>query len=294
MALKYPIAWRAFPPEDGIYINKSMPPQAVEEFLSYIRKLSIQGSRWDTLEHFKSYFSASTGSAHYRSSSESWAESDLVTSLDSAAENAPLFIEAFHEACSSLKRRNQDWWTPDDEQINTTLNQHNVGYRIQGIQLVSLESSQPAVPVPSAPPTLEQTALDIYQRSLARSEELLSQGHAREAVQESLWLLETVSTAFKGLETESGTVAGKYFNHIVRDLRKLHPGTTLDRTLEWVSSLHGYLSSPGGGGVRHGLDLNSGVQLSQNEGRLYCNLIRSYLGYLLAEHAKFQAARNGK
>lgn len=294
MALKYPTAWRAFPPKDGVYINKSMPPKAVEELLGYIRRLSIQGSRWNTLEHFKSYISASIGNAHYRSSSESWAESDLVTSLDSAAENAPLLIEAFHEACASLKRNNPDWWIPDEELINTILNQNNVGYQIQGIQLVSLESSQPAVPVPAAPPTLEQTALDIYQRSLNRSEELLSQGYAREAVQESLWLLETVSTAFKGLETESGTVAGKYFNHIVRDLRKLHPGTTLDRTLEWVSSLHGYLSSPGGGGVRHGLDLSSGAQLSQNEGRLYCNLIRSYLGYLLAEHARFRGARSGK
>lgn len=294
MTLKYPIAWRAFPPENGVYINKSMPPEAVEELLGYIRKLSIQGSRWDIFEHFKSYISSSLGNPHYRSSSESWAESDLVTSLDSAAENAPLLIEAFHEACASLKRKNPELWIPDDELINTTLKKNNVGYRIQGTRLVSLESSPPAIPAPAAPATLEQTALDIYQRSLTRSEELLSQGHAREAVQESLWLLETVSTAFKGLETESGTVAGKYFNHIVRDLRKLHPGTTLDRTLEWVSSLHGYLSSPGGGGVRHGLDLSSGVQLSPNEGRLYCNLIRSYLGYLLAEHGTFQGARSGK
>jgi hypothetical protein len=294
VALKFPTAWRALPPENGVYINRSIPPEAIEELLGNIRKLSLQGHRWDVLEHFKSYMASATGSPNCHSSSESWAESDLQYNMDTAGENAPVFIEAFFEGCESLKRKNPDWWTPDSDAINSILRRHNIGYQIQGAQLVSLDSSQPAVPVPPAPPTLEQTALELYQTSVKRSEDLLLQGHPREAVQESLWLLETVSTAFRGVETESGSVAGRYFNQIVRDLRRLHPGTTLERTLEWITALHGYLSSPGGGGVRHGLDLTSGTPLSQNDGHLYCNLIRSYLGYLLAEHAKFQDGRGGK
>ena len=56
--------------------------------------------------------------------------------------------------------------------------------------------------------------------------------------------------------------------------------------LDGVTSVHGYLSSPTGGGVRHGLDLSKGVELGPNEARLFCNLIRSYLSFLLAEHER--------
>ena len=86
---------------------------------------------------------------------------------------------------------------------------------------------------------------------MQRAEQLLLQGHPREAVQELLWLLETISTAFRGVETESGTVAGKYFNQIARDLRAKNHGTTLDRVVDWVTTLHGYLSSPSGLSLIH-------------------------------------------
>jgi hypothetical protein len=121
---------------------------------------------------------------------------------------------------------------------------------------------------------------------LHRSEQLLSEGRPREAVQEILWLLKTDTIAFRGIETESGTVEGKYFNQLVRDLRAKRPGTTLDRVLEWVTAVHGYLSSPTGGGVRHGLDLSQGAELGSNEARLFCNLIRGHLAFLLAEYER--------
>jgi hypothetical protein len=38
-----------------------------------------------------------------------------------------------------------------------------------------------------------------------------------------------VSTAFQGLETEAGTVQGKYFNKVVANLQKHNRGTTLDQ-----------------------------------------------------------------
>ena len=55
-----------------------------------------------------------------------------------------------------------------------------------------------------------------------------------------------------------------------------------------MMQLHGYLSSPTGGGVRHGVDLNEGLELGITEARLYCNLIRSYLTFLIAEHERLQ------
>ena len=48
--------------------------------------------------------------------------------------------------------------------------------------------------------------------------------------------------------------------------------------------MHGYLSSPTGGGVRHGTDLGRGVYLDIPEARLFCNLTRSYISFLLAEY----------
>lgn len=96
-------------------------------------------------------------------------------------------------------------------------------------------------------------------------------------------MLETVSTAFEGRESGGGTVEGKYFNTIVRDLRKLNDGKALGEVLGWIAKLHGFLSSPSGGGVRHGVHLSNGRPISLHEAQLYCNLTRSYLGYLMTE-----------
>lgn len=288
MVLRFNNHWRFAPPEDGVYVNKAAPREVVEEFYGLAMKVATQGGRQAVIEHFKSHTAAAAGMPDARSSNEQWAASDLDRNLGAAAVNAPVLIEVFFDACASLKRRNPDWWVPDAEVINTILRKYNIGYQIREPELVALEQTAPAVPIPTAPPSLAETAQDVYHSSMARAEQLLSEGRAREAVQELLWLLETIATAFRGLETESGTVAGKYFNQIARDLRGKHAGTTMDRVLEWVSAVHGYLSSPSGGGVRHGLDLQAGTEVTPNEARLYCNLIRSYIGYLLGEHERLK------
>lgn len=105
-------------------------------------------------------------------------------------------------------------------------------------------------------------------------------------MQEILWLMESVVTAFKGLSTGEATIEGKYFNKIVQELRAQKKGQTIEQALSWLSALHGYLSSPTGGGVRHGVDLKSGITIDADEGRLYCNLIRSYVTFLMAEHER--------
>ena len=133
-------------------------------------------------------------------------------------------------------------------------------------------------------PTLAEKAIELLQQSLNRSEQLLIDGHYREAVQETLWVLESVTTSFKNIETSGTKIRGSYFNDIVRELRKLSKRSTLDRVLDWMTKLHGYLSSPSGGGVRHGIDLNNGIPLGETEAKLFCNLIRSYTGYLLSEY----------
>ena len=112
----------------------------------------------------------------------------------------------------------------------------------------------------------------------------MAAGKHRGAVQELLWLLETVTTAFRDLGEGSETVPGKYFNEIAKSLKQQRKGSVTEQALNWLSAMHGYLSSPTGGGIRHGQDLKSGVALTENDATLIANLIRSYVNYLIAEH----------
>lgn len=279
MGLRFPSAWRFTPPADGHFVNAAIPSSAVWAFVDLIDKIRNDRNRWSMLEHFKSSFGS-----HSNSSSESWAYTDLCAVMEAAAQNAPLFIESFYDGCEELRRESGEWFVPDVSVINSILAIHNIGYEIQPPNLVPRELGGPSIPVATPTPSFTERAKAVLDKSLSRSEDLLREGRPREAVQEIIWLLETVATAFKGIDTQSGTIEGKYFNKIVGDLRGKHPGTTLERVLEWIAAMHGYLSSPGGGGVRHGIDLNTGIDLDSNQARLFCNLTRSYISYLIVEH----------
>ncbi len=293
MALKFPSRWRFEAPTAISEGASRIPDAAVQESLQLIRKTATQGDLQEFIELFKSYFSAANGTTHYMSSNASWAESDLSQLTSEVAANPPLFLEAMFDACEAVRRRPGDLFAPDAEMINRICREHNVPYKIRGTELLLQDQATHVVAVPNPPPTLAEQAQSLLHSSLGRAEELLSQGRGREAVQEMLWLLETVSTAFRDVDSGTGTIEGKYFNDIVRELRRQHAGTTLDRVLRWATEVHGYLSSPTGGGVRHGLDLNEGVVLSLNEARLFCNLVRSFLAFLLAEHERLSRPRRG-
>jgi hypothetical protein len=280
--LRFNGAWRFDSPG-------SIPNEVSAEFLALIGRIAAQGSRQDVLEHFKTYFANAAGKTSVCSSTESWAETDLDRDMTDAGVNAPLFIEAFYDACEALRRTHPDYAVPDLSKINRVLSGHNSGYQIQPPNLIStnpLEVIQPPEEVMS----LDQEAQEIIQRSLKQSEQFLAEGHDRPAVQEILWLLKTVSTAFQGMDTSEGSVQGKYFNKIAGDLRRQYRGRTLELVLDWIQRLHGYLSSPTGGGVRHGVNLKMGIALQSNEARLFCNLIRSYISYLIAEHERLNQA----
>lgn len=292
MALKFPSTWRFEAPKGNDGKANQIPAEAVREFLGLIRKTASQGDLQDFLEHFKGFFCAANGKTHWVSSNAGWAESDLESEMFAATVNPPLFLEAFYDACNAIRQRPGDLFAPDAEMINRICREHGIAYEILGTDLIFREAMVAAVvTVEEIPPTLAQRAHEILQTSLRRAEELLSAGRGREAIQETIWLLETVATAFRGVETSTGTIEGKYFNDIVKDLRRLHRASMLDLVLRWATEVHGYLSSPTGGGVRHGLDLNAGIELSLNEARLFCNLIRSYLGFLLAEHERIIRSR---
>ena len=104
-------------------------------------------------------------------------------------------------------------------------------------------------------------------------------------------MLESVATLFQGLPFGDDSIAGKYFNVIADELRAASKGQVMNLSLTHAKILHGYLSSPTGGGVRHGTNLQKSVVLTENEARLFCNLIRSYITYLLNEHKAIKTSQ---
>lgn len=281
--LIFPAEWRFESPG-------RFPDQAVREISDLIGKITANGNGWKILEAFKSGFAAAAGTTSAWSSSESWAQTDLEGYMQAAAENAPLFIQAFYDTCEQLKGVGSP--VPDVAFINRVLAKSSVGYEIQPPNLIVVAGDRGIVEPVQQALSLDQQAQNVIRASLATSEQFLQQGKNRPAIQEVLWLLETLSTAFQGIDTAAGTVSGKYFNKIIAHLRARHAGKTSALVLEWCTSLHGYLSSPTGGGIRHGsYILRHDLNLQDHEARLFCNLIRSYIFFLIDEHARLTGSQ---
>lgn len=253
----------------------------VHDFYDFIAK--IARSEQGILEHFKRYFAGAAGLTSHRSSNYSWADSDLQNYMDGAAENAPLFIEAFHDACEDLKDPDNPVPVPDLRTINAVLAKHDTHFRIDPPNLIHTAGLGP-VTAPEIPETLEQKTQTLIKESFEEAKKLLGEGRNRLAVQELLWLLETVTTVFQGTGEGENTIKGKYFNQLVTELRERSRGKSLDMALKWLRELHGYLSAPNGGGIRHGMHLKDGVATTPEEARYYCDLIVVNISFLLAEY----------
>jgi len=279
--LNFDPEWRFQPP-------RSLSSPAVDAFESLINRLTDAGRPLGALEHFKRYFAAAAGTAYISSSSASWARSDLALLMESAASNAPLFIEAFYEACRSLEAQQPGPALPLAV-INRVLSENDTGFQIDPPDLKATFSIQHvAFDIPA--PSLEAQAQSLIQQSLGQIQQAVSERRSRQAVQESLWLLETVTTVFRGEAVAQSTIQGKYFNKIVEELKRDRTDPTLPQVINWILALHGYLSSPTGGGIRHGADINANLRLSDNDALLYCNLTRSYIAFLLGEYERIKAS----
>ena len=266
--LKFDKSWRFTSPGP-------VPQGVVRDFYDLIEKIVAQGDVWQGVEQCKTSFGGAG-----RSSSPDWAWSDLSRLMDSSAENAPLFIEAFWKCCVNLEQSGLA--VPDIQIINGVMAKHNAGYELQLPDLIATRAYTP-ITVPRLAPSLDELARSLIDECLAESERLLDAGQGRRAVQETLFLLESITTAFRGMG-EDVTIQGKYFGPIISEMKKRERGKAQENILTWMTTLHGYLSSPTGGGVRHGTDLKEGIAIQPHEARLYCNLARSYLTFLLEEH----------
>ena len=101
-------------------------------------------------------------------------------------------------------------------------------------------------------PSLDHQAEEIIEvRACHSRHKALAEGRGRQVVQELVWLLETIATAFRGARTADGSLHGRYFNKFIGELRArparqpAGPDLGLDGQTPWL-----YLSSPTGGGIR--------------------------------------------
>lgn len=266
----------------------AIAPGVGDRFIELIIRAAEQGARKEIYEIFKNEFSRVGNTEYWSSSNEHFALQDLKSLISSSSGNAPLFIEAFWAGCKCIQGRYPQIHLPDVARINSALIEADAGYQLDLPKLIATRAHM-AIPIPSLQPSVDAQARQLIEEALAHSERQLAAGNGRQAVQEVLWVLETVATAFRGVNLDSGTIQGLYFNKIIRELRQRGRGHQT-KILEWMMELHGYLSSPTGGGVRCGIDVKDGVSLEIEEAHFYCNLIRSYTIFLMAQHDRISRA----
>jgi len=179
-------------------------------------------------------FKAKFTGGQSKSSSESWASSDLHSAMMSASDYAPVFIRAFWDGCAQIQTTHPEIGLPDADVVNQILCEHEVPYEASQPAVLA-RHPQPHILVRTQQKSLSQRAHELIHAALDQADRLLVEQRPRQAVQEILWIFETVSRAFQGQESGSGTLEGKYFNEIIRDLRKRNCGSTLAETLRWMN-----------------------------------------------------------
>ena len=225
----------------------AIEPEIEFAFRQLINRICAQGQRQAILEYFKSHFAAAAGVPHHWSSDVDWASTDLERIMSEAAANAPLFIEAFHDACEVLKKRCPDIVMPGLERTNRILSDAGSGYCLELPKLVRSSVRAP-IPIPDQLPSLDARARAAIEDALRASERALSEGNGRQAVQEALWLLETVSTAFRRPEVLDGGISGRYFNRIIGELRHRaqgHPKQILQWMMKTCTAIYRRLRAAG-------------------------------------------------
>ncbi len=191
---------------------------AVDEFLTLARRITSTIDRQKIIETFKEHFCRVSGDYYARSSSLSWAESDLERHASNAATDAPGFIAGFCDACEYLS--NRDVAVPDHGYVNKLLEKHNIPYRIVDNELrVTTDYITPPEPTPSA--------ATVVARALADAKALIGQSNASSAIDRVHTALHGYLIGIcekNGLAVAENSTTSKAF----KLLRESHPAFSLD------------------------------------------------------------------
>jgi hypothetical protein len=249
------------PPADDRYIKGKIPPDVFDAFFSFVNVTARGSDPEEIYWIFRREF-------------------NIREAMRRAMDNAPVFIDAFYKACAEVTEKFGAEKAPSVLTINQLLQKHNIGYVIEPPEL-RLRGDVSLVPV--QPSSLLARAREEFKAAIERSEELLHANKGNEAVQQIWWLLESISTSFRGLTINQTEIQGEYFNEVMKAVKRASEGSLLSNASRWVMDLQSYLSDTSGGGIRHGRELRLGG-LQTHEAELFCNLTRSYISYLLVEY----------
>ncbi len=113
--------------------------QSVDDFILLIRRVSGPMNRQRIIEVFKQHFCKVSGDYYARSSSLDWAESDMFSQAQNAAEDAPNFIAAVYEALEELEHSGAT--VPTVQHINQILLKNQDHYQIVDGRLIQTAGS---------------------------------------------------------------------------------------------------------------------------------------------------------
>jgi hypothetical protein len=285
--LNFDIAWELTPPPDSTYVNRRIPPEALEQIFLLLTKVANRTNDAEEVFYLiRTEFSEAMGHPVYRSTSMYFAPGDARAAMERAMENAPLFISAFYGVCKKIKKQFGGKTAPSVPVINRLLELHRLGYVIEPPNLV-LRDQIEVVPVRSAN-VLEQFQAR-FQAAIDRSQQLLEENNCDEAVTQIWWLLESIMLLFAGCKVNGQQIGGTYFNEVAKQLKRVAGDTAImGAVARWLEALQAYLSGPGEAGIRHGRHLHL-EGLKRHEAELFCNLTRSYISYLLSEYQAITA-----
>lgn len=193
---------------------------AVQDFLSLARRASSNAvDRQEIIECFKEYFATASGDQYARSSSLSWAESDLEYHAQRTASDAPGLIAAFCDACETLEAMGVA--VPSHQYVNNTLEKHSVPFRIIDNKLTATEEHL-------TPPDLGVgTAESVVSRALADAKALVGHSNAASAIDRAHTALHAYLIDLcegNSIPIEDDITLSKAF----KLLRRSHPALTLE------------------------------------------------------------------
>lgn len=124
----------------------ALKSSTLDDFMLLIGKVPSSTDQQKIIETFKQHFCRVAGDYYTRSSSLSWANSDMLSQAQNAANDAPNFIAAIYDALEELRSKGVD--VPTVENINHVLSKNQECFWIDSGQLVQT-SGGVAAPEPS-------------------------------------------------------------------------------------------------------------------------------------------------